>query len=68
MFGCKFNVTVNIWEQNIETEKTKDFWCYVVNQNKICSFKIKRQTQNVFPSDVEKTVVKQTIFYRIPYL
>ena len=26
------------------------------NQNKIFSFKIKRQTKNVFPRDVERTV------------
>ena len=31
----------------------------MVNQNKICSFKIKRQDKkkNVFQSDVEKTVI-----------
>ena len=28
----------------------------MVNQNKIFSFKIKRQTENIFPRDVEKTV------------
>ena len=30
----------------------------MVNQNKIFSFKIKRQAENVFPSDVERTVEK----------
>ena len=30
----------------------------MVNQNKICSFKIKRQAKNVFPNDVEMTAVK----------
>ena len=29
----------------------------MVNQNKIFSFKIKRQAKNVFPRDVERTVV-----------
>ena len=29
----------------------------MVNQNKIFSFKIKRQAKNVFPGDVERTVV-----------
>ena len=28
----------------------------MVNQNKIFSFKIKRQAKNVFPRDVERTV------------
>ena len=28
----------------------------MVNQNKIFSFKIKRQAKSVFPSDVERTV------------
>ena len=28
----------------------------MVSQNKISSFKIKRQAKNVFPSDVERTV------------
>ena len=30
----------------------------MVNQNKIFSFKIKRQAKNVFPRDVERTVVE----------
>ena len=29
----------------------------MVNQNKIFSFKIKRQAESVFPRDVERTVV-----------
>ena len=29
------------------------------NQNKIFSFKIKRQTKNVFPRDVERTVTQR---------
>ena len=33
----------------------------MVNQNKIFSFKVKQQTQNLFPSDVEEIVV--LIFY-----
>ena len=32
----------------------------MVNQNKILSFKIKRQAKNVFPNDVERTVVNFT--------
>ena len=28
----------------------------MVNQNKMFSFKIKRQAENVFPSDIERTV------------
>ena len=31
----------------------------MVNQNNIFSFEIKRQTRNVFSSDIERTVVKQ---------
>ena len=30
----------------------------MVNQNKIFSFKIKRQSKNIFPRDVERTVVR----------
>ena len=30
----------------------------MVNQNKIFSFKIKRQAKKVFPSDVERTVIQ----------
>ena len=26
IFGRKFNFTINIWEQNTETEKTNGFW------------------------------------------
>ena len=37
----------------------------MVNQNKIFSFKIKRQAKNVFPRDVERTVVV-TLLERIP--
>ena len=37
----------------------------MVNQNKTFSFKIKRQAKDVFPSDVERTVVRSsfTIFH-----
>ena len=55
-FRRKFNFTVNIWEQNTETEKTNGFWLDMVNQNKLFSYKIKRQVINVFPRDVERTV------------
>ena len=30
----------------------------MVNRNKIFSFRIKRQAKNVFPNDVERTVVQ----------
>ena len=56
MFGCKINFRVHSWEQNTETEKTNDFWSDMVNQNKIFSFKIKRQVKNIFPNNVKKTV------------
>ena len=35
----------------------------MVNQNKICSFKIKRQAKTVFLSDVEKTVEERTFYF-----
>ena len=36
----------------------------MVNQNKIFSFKIKRQAKNVFPRDVKRTVRgRRTLFY-----
>ena len=34
---------------------TNGFWYDMVNQNKIFSFQIKGQANNVFPSDVERT-------------
>ena len=45
----------------------------MVNQNKIFSFKIKRQAKNVFPRDVERTVRKISVLHCIwlkkaPYL
>ena len=39
----KFNVWLNIWGQNTETEKKNGFWYDRVNQNKIFSFKIELQ-------------------------
>ena len=33
----------------------------MVSQNKVFSFKIKRQAKNVFPSDVERTLDLQTL-------
>ena len=35
----------------------------MVNQNKIFSFKMKRQAKNVFPRDVERTVMA----FQLPY-
>ena len=35
----------------------------MVIQNKIFSFKIKRQAKNVFPSDVERTVESKDFYW-----
>ena len=42
----------------------------MVNQNKIFSFKIKRQAKNIFPRDVERTVIflrdiERKVFYKL---
>ena len=34
----------------------------MVNQNKIFSFKIKRQVKNIFPSDDERTVSAKVLY------
>ena len=44
-------------------KNTNSFWQDMVNQNKIFSFKIKRQVKNIFPRDVEKTVGGLNQFY-----
>ena len=40
----------------------------MVNQNKVLSFKIKRQTKNVFPSDVEWTVTEKSVYFTARYI
>ena len=40
----------------------------MVNQNKIFSFKIKRQAKNIFPRDVERTVHEQVFFLLVLFL
>ena len=34
-----------------------------VNQIKIVSFKIKRQAQNVFPSDIQRIIITQSLYF-----
>ena len=52
-------------KKNKKTQKQKTqingFGLDMVNQNKICSFKINRQAKCVFPGDVEKTAGKNVL-------
>ena len=57
MFDRKFNITVNIWEQNTETEEAIGFWKDMVNQ---FSWKRKRQAKKKNKKKTKKNKTKKT--------